>query len=222
VRAAWALLLLGCTCAGTPPFKGTQKPLPPDVRERMDGTSWREGCPVPLEKLRLLEVMHWGFDGKPKTGRLVVAAEVAGDFLKAFKALYAAKFPIEQLRLVDDFEGRDELSMDANNTSAFNCRALTGQKVFSPHSYGLALDVNPVQNPYIKGDTLLPPSGAAFRNRQSKAMGLLRADDEAVKIFKKLGFVWGGDWTSLKDYQHFEKKRPKVLAPMPVSPPATP
>jgi len=161
---------------------------------------------VPLEDLRLLKLSHWGFDGKPKLGQLIVHKDLAKPMIAAFKAVFEQRFPIEQMRLVDDFGGNDDASMTANNTSAFNCRTTPGSTRFSLHAYGRAVDINPAQNPYIKGTTVLPPEAEPFRNRQSKSPGLIRDGEGVVRAFKAAGFEWGGDWTTLKDYQHFERK----------------
>jgi hypothetical protein len=119
--------------------------------------SWKEGCPLPLSELSYLVLTHWGFDGTPKVGELVVDKKLALPVIKAFAELFAARFPIDKMELIEKYDANDDLSMEANNTSAFNCRNVTGKPgVFSKHSYGDAIDINPVQNPYIspKGDPL--------------------------------------------------------------------
>ncbi len=123
--------------------------------------SWREGCPVPLADLRLLTVDHWGFDGREHTGELVIHEWEAGDVIVAMRRLYDARFPIRRMLLVDAYGGDDDRSMAANNTSAFNCREVTGQPgAWSEHSYGRAIDINPVQNPYVLDETVLLPGSA--------------------------------------------------------------
>ena len=129
------------------------------------GSSWRPGCPVPLSDLRYLTVTYRGFDGADHTGELVVAASVAADVVDIFGRLYDAGYPIASLRLVDDFGGSDDDSMAADNSSAFNCRPVTGGGGFSEHSYGTAIDLNPVENPYLSGSVVLPPAGRPFADR---------------------------------------------------------
>jgi len=166
--------------------------------------SWRPGCPVALDDLRLAIVTHWGFDGQPRRGELVVHADQAGRVVEAFRAIFEARFAIEQMRLVDEFGADDDKSMAANNTSAFNCRRATGSTRWSEHAYGRAIDINPVQNPFVtRSGAVLPPAGAAFTDRRSGAAGLITADGPVVGAFRSIGWKWGGDWSPGKDYQHF-------------------
>ena len=165
--------------------------------------SWRPGCPVALEDLRRIELTHWGFDGKPHDGELVVHAEHADDVVSAFEAIYRARFPIEQMRLVDEFGADDDRSMAANNTSAFNCRSVAGSQRWSEHAYGRAIDINPVQNPYVTRGDVQPPAGAAHTDRSSAAPGMITAGGPVTKAFAAIGWGWGGTWSSGKDYQHF-------------------
>ena len=166
--------------------------------------SYHPGCPVPLADLRYLRLSYWGFDGMPHTGELVVSARAAKDVVTAFRSLFAHRFPIRQMRLVDDFGGSDDDSMAADNTSAFNCRPITGGDGWSEHSYGEAVDINPVQNPYLSGPIVLPPAGAAFRSRPDEP-GVIHADDAVVRAFAAIGWTWGGTWTSPVDLQHFSR-----------------
>lgn len=165
-------------------------------------SSWRPGCPVPLADLRYLTVTYRGFDGGDHTGELVVASSVTADVATIFEGLYAAGYPIESLRLVDDFGGSDDASMAANNSSAFNCRPVTGGGGFSEHSYGTAIDLNPVQNPYVSGSSVLPEAGRAYAGR-SPGPGVIEAGDPVVTAFAAAGWTWGGNWASPIDYQHF-------------------
>jgi D-alanyl-D-alanine carboxypeptidase len=166
--------------------------------------SWHPGCPVPLEDLRLVSPRYWGFDGEVHTGELVVNEGVARDVVRVFGVLFRERFPIRRMVLVDEYEGDDDRSMAANNTSAFNCRAVTGGSAYSEHSYGWAIDINPVQNPYTTGaGTVLPPEGAAFLDRRREARGMIHEGDEVVRAFAAVGWQWGGSWSSIKDYQHF-------------------
>ena len=166
------------------------------------GSSWRPGCPVPLADLRYLTVTYRGFDGVDHSGELVVAASVAPDVVEVFHRLYDNGLPLASLRLVDDFGGSDVQSMDADNSSAFNCRAVTGGGGFSEHSYGTAIDLNPVENPYLSRDTVLPAQGRQFLDR-APAPGVITAGNEVVAVFASIGWTWGGTWSGPIDYQHF-------------------
>ncbi|WP_432524649.1 M15 family metallopeptidase [Kineococcus sp. SYSU DK006] len=164
--------------------------------------SWRPGCPVGPQQLRMVTFTHVDLAGAVATGRLVVREDVAQPVADVLADLYAVRFPLAQAQPVDAFGGSDEASMAANNTSAFNCRPVTGGTGFSEHAYGTAIDLNPVQNPYVRGTTVLPEEGRAFV-RRTPAPGVVLADDAVVRAFADRGFSWGGDWSSLKDYQHF-------------------
>ena len=167
-------------------------------------SSWRAGCPVPLEDLRLVRLTHWGFDGHPRDGELVIHEDHAADIVSAFEAIYRARFLIEQMRLVDEFGADDDRSMAANNTSAFNCRSVAGSKRWSEHAYGRAIDINPVQNPYVtRSGAVTPPAGAAYTDRSTETPGLITAGGPVTRAFAAIGWGWGGNWSSGKDYQHF-------------------
>ena len=165
--------------------------------------SWRTGCPLPVEELRLLRLPHWGFDGAVHDGTIVVADDVADDVIAIFGELYEARYPIEKMEPVDAYGGSDEASTAANNTSAFNCRRATGGAGWSEHAFGRAIDLNPLQNPYVRGDTVLPPQSARYLDRSLTDTGVIHEGDAAVTAFTARGWVWGGTWTTLKDYQHF-------------------
>lgn len=189
--------------AAAPRFSGAISAIDAGTRRRM-AASWRPGCPVPLSDLRLLTVDHWGFDGAERRGQLVVHGDEAEAVLGVMEELYAARFPIERMELVDAYGADDAASMAANNTSAFNCREVTGRPgVWSEHSYGRAIDINPVQNPYVMGDTVLPPAGTAYANRAQDAPGMIHPDGPVVRAFADAGWSWGGSWDAPKDYQHF-------------------
>lgn len=171
----------------------------------MTGVSWRRGCPVRISDLRRVELTHWGFDGNRHRGELIVHKDVAVSVVAVFHTLYSLRFPVRKMHSVDRFGADDNASMAADNTSAFNCRPITGSTTgFSVHSYGRAIDLNPLENPYVKGRTVLPPAGRAFTNRVTVRPGMIRRGDRVRKAFTEHGFAWGGDWKSLKDYQHFE------------------
>ena len=183
--------------------------LPPDFVAKMKGTTWHEGCPVAPPELRMLTLSYWDFDGREQTGRLIVNAAVAEEVVEIFHELHAAKFPVERMRPVEEYGGSDDLSMEANNTSAFNCRDVTGQPgKFSNHSWGRAIDLNPLTNPYVKGEKVLPAAGRAYLDRSAHYKGGIEKDGLVVQLFKKHGWAWGGDWKDRQDYQHFEKPAP--------------
>jgi hypothetical protein len=192
-----------------PGFTATVTNVPEDYRDRMIGVSWKPGCPVPIDDLRIIEMNHWGFDGTAhEGGRLMVHEEVAAEVVEAFGEMFAAGFPVRRMELIEEYDASDDASMAADNTSAFNCRPITGSPGrFSIHSYGKAIDINPVENPYVRGDTVLPPAGAAYLDRDDVRPGMITKNDVVVKAFKNRGFEWGGDWHSLKDYQHVEAKK---------------
>lgn len=147
---------------------------------------------------------HWNFTGSATTGELVVHADFAPEIVEVFASLYEARFPIERMELVDRYEGDDDRSMAANNTSAFNCREVAWKPgVWSNHALGTAIDVNPLVNPYVSTSRVLPPEGAAFADRSVEALGGLYPGDAATAAFDDIGWIWGGTWSSAKDWQHF-------------------
>lgn len=156
--------------------------------------------------MRLLTVPYWGFDGASRTGELVVHRDVAAEVESVFRALYEARFPIERMELVDVYGGNDDASMTANNTSAFNCRPITGGGRWSQHSYGRAIDINPLQNPYVYRDgSVIDPAAAPYTDRSRQDPGMIHAGDVVVNAFAGIGWSWGGNFTSTKDYQHFSE-----------------
>lgn len=189
--------------AGADGFRGSVGPLPGRVRRRMVGSSWRPGCPVPPRRLVLVELRHRGFDGRDHRGRLIVHRSVGRQVLRAFRRIHAAGFPIRRMRPVDRYGGDDERSMRRDNTSAFNCRRVSGGGPWSRHAYGTAVDVNPVENPYVRGSTVLPRRGARFGDRSPRRRGMISRPGPVTRAFAAEGWSWGGDWRSPKDYQHF-------------------
>jgi poly-gamma-glutamate synthesis protein (capsule biosynthesis protein) len=188
-----------------PAFASSVSSLPEDLREAMSGTTWSHECPVHLTELRLLTLNHWDFSGEVQTGKLVLAESAVETVDQVFRVAFESKFPFARVEPASTYGGSDEASMAANNTSAFNCRSVTGGSSWSQHSYGNAVDINPIQNPYVKGSTTLPPEGEAYRLRDPNVPGLLVDDSLVVQAFKSAGWGWGGDWSSLKDYQHFSE-----------------
>lgn len=182
--------------------------IPPFVAARMKQTTWHAGCPVPVSDLRLLVLSYWNYDGKPNTGMLIANKAVAKDLRSIFRKLFHHGFMIERMELIENYNGSDDRSMEANNTSAFNCRDITLHPgKFSNHSWGRAVDINTLTNPYIKGNVVLPRGGRAYLDRTQAYKGGILADSYAVKLFTKRGWTWGGSWTDRKDYQHFEKPK---------------
>lgn len=165
--------------------------------------SYRAGCPVGLADLRLVKLRYYGFDRVARTGELVVHRTATTAVVGAFRAMYAARFPIQRMVLVDVYRGDDHASMDANNTSAFNCRNVEGGSGWSEHAYGRAIDINPVQNPYVAGSTVLPAAGRAYLTRSNDRPGMIVRGDVVVRSFAAAGWGWGGDFATIKDYQHF-------------------
>ena len=186
-------------------FSFTTQEVPDSLRQVMAGISWHEGCPVSMDDLRLARVSHWGFDGEIHEGLIIVAASTTDVFEDVFSVAFESRFPFERMEPVSSFNGNDTASMAANNTSAFNCRSVTGGSGWSQHSYGNAIDINPIQNPYVSGSTVLPPEGEDFLNRETPAQGLIMDGDPIVTSFTNAGWGWGGHWASLKDYQHFSE-----------------
>jgi len=184
-----------------PQYAATSVLITPDLAERM-APSWRVGCPVPLEDLRYVTFTHQGFDGEVLTGELVVHADVAEAITRVFRTLFEAGYPIRSIRLVDDFGADDDASMAADNTSGFNCRPVAGTRTWSEHAFGRAIDVNPVENPYVSGGRVFPPGGADFASRPDLP-GVIHADDVVVRAFADAGWRWGGSWSGPTDYQHF-------------------
>ncbi|MET1005749.1 MAG: CapA family protein [Propionibacteriaceae bacterium] len=209
-RADWRQLRRGSGLSAPAPrpavaFASSVSPITAATRRRM-ASSYRAGCPVPVGDLRLVRLSHWDFDGRVRQGELVVEAKHAKAVVGVFGKLYAAKFPIERMRLVSDYAGDDEKSMAANNTSAFNCRTVAGTDRWSQHSFGAAIDLNPVQNPYVTEAGISPAAGEAYaepKARRATVKGLITADSVVVRAFREAGWEWGGTWQSSKDYQHF-------------------
>lgn len=188
---------------GPPRFEGTISVIEPATRARMVGSSWHRGCPVAIADLRLLRVSFWGFDGRIHTGRLVVHEREASNLRGVMSRLFAIRYPIRRMRLVDVYGADDDRSLAANNTSAFNCRFVAGTTRWSEHAYGRALDVDPVQNPYVSGGRVSPSAGLAYVDRSQQRPGMIHAGDAVVRAFARVGWEWGGSWRSPKDYQHF-------------------
>lgn len=165
---------------------------------------------IPLQDLRYVKIRYVDFDGKAQNGELICNQKIAQDLVEIFSELYDRQYPLASVRLVDDFGGDDLASMEADNTSCFNFREVTssggGRHKLSLHAYGLAVDLNPLYNPYVKKGKILPQSAKPYANRKNANPYRIDHEDLAYQLFTSHGFTWGGDWKSLKDYQHFEKK----------------
>jgi poly-gamma-glutamate synthesis protein (capsule biosynthesis protein) len=178
--------------------------ISPELKERMTGSSWHEGCPVPIRNLRLIRVSFHNFDGERRIGRLVAHVDATDDLVNAFRSMWRNNFKIRRMHLVDTYDGDDQRSMRADNTSAFNCRTVSGTDRWSEHAYGRAIDINPVENPYVASDGSVSPSnGEPYADRSRHRMGMIQVGDSTVRAFRRRGWGWGGNWSSAKDYQHF-------------------
>lgn len=192
--------------AATTRFAASISVVSAAYQRQMIGVSWRRGCPVAIRDLRIIRMTYWGFDRKPHSGQLMVHRDVAHSVVGAFRRLYDNRFPIRRMRLIEAYRGSDDKSMANDNTSAFNCRPVTGTtNRYSVHSYGRAIDVNPVENPYVRGRTVLPRAGAKFLNRSNVRPGMIVRRSVVVTAFRKGHMGWGGDYRTLEDYQHFER-----------------
>jgi hypothetical protein len=195
------------TVAGPTPTSliGVAARVEPVTQEQL-GASWHEGCPVAPGDLRLLTIPYIGFDGQVHAGQMVVHADVAVSVVQVFRTLYDAKFPIEKMELVTEYGADDDQSTMANNTSGFNCRRITEGSEWSQHAYGKAIDIDPVQNPYVYADGhVLDPAAEPYLDRSNTDPGVIHDGDVVVDSFAAIGWGWGGDYDTRKDYQHFSK-----------------
>lgn len=181
-----------------------------EIAQRITGISYQENDHISMEELRYLRVLHMGFDGQTHIGELLVHEFIAEDILEIMAALYENQYPIEKMLLVDEYGADDETSMQDNNTSAFNYREIAGTSRLSQHSLGLAIDINPKFNPYVKerdGQLTISPANAAdYADRTQDFEYKIDENDLCYQLFTAHGFTWGGSWNSVKDYQHFEKQ----------------
>ena len=187
------------------------KDISQTVFNRMHGKSYKNNCTVKRSDLRYVRVLHYNAQGEIKIGELVCHREIAADLVDIFKKLFKVRYPIERMVLIDNYGADDERAMEANNSSCFNFRFVGGTKVPSNHSWGKAIDINPLYNPYVKkfrnGKTIVSPAkGKEYADRTKNFKYKINKTDPCYKEFIRHGFVWGGNWKSVKDYQHFEKK----------------
>ena len=203
------VVLTGCLdpTTGRPPARSASVPAyrssTSSVTAADLGASWRSGCPVAPAALRRVRVDYWGYDGARHRGDLIVRSDVAPTVAAAFGKLYAGRFQIRRIHPITQYGASDDASMAANNTSAFNCRKVTGGSGWSEHAYGTAIDLNPVQNPYVLSDgTVLPASGKPWTDRSLRVAGMVTPNSVSRTAFAAVGWYWGGDWVHTKDYQH--------------------
>lgn len=192
----------------TDAFVSDVQPLPPDI---VEVSTWEEGCPTTLDELRYLTVSYWGFDELHHTGELIVHRDVADDMVWLFEQLHANRFPMEEVALLDDEDVQQfHRHGDDNITAAYQCRATTGSSKWSQHAFGLAIDINPFHNPYLKdtaeGRIVLPAYATAYLDRGRDVPGVINEGGLVVDLFDQIGWEWGGRWNSLKDWQHFSAR----------------
>lgn len=181
-------------------YIATIEPVPPEVIAR---SSWSEECPVTLDELRYLTISHHGFDGEIHTGEMIVNARFAKGVTEVFGDLFEAEFPIEQMRVIRIEEVDDHPTGDFNDTTSFVCRPAVGSDNWSYHAYGLAIDVNPFHNPYLRDDLVIPELASAYTDRDVVRPGMIFDGDVVVEAFAEIGWSWGGHWNTLKDWMHF-------------------
>ncbi len=208
-KAVVVAVLVACTVATAASavpsgFTGSIHAISPALARRMTGVSWRPGCPVPLSGLRVVMATHRGFDGSDHIGTVIVNRDVAPKALALLRRLYADGFPIRRMTPVDAYGGSDFRSIEADNTSAFNCRFVEGTTRYSEHAYGRAIDVNPIENPYVtSAGTTAHRASRPYLQRTPFRPGMAAEGRALVRGFDAIGWGWGGRWSGAKDYQHF-------------------
>ena len=209
---ALVVMALGATAAAAADdsYRASVRPLSAELRSQLRGESWRPGCPVPLSGLRVLTVTHWGFDGRTHTGQLVVHEDVAAGLVRVFGRLYELRFPIQHMRLADMYGPVGARPSDGDVTGSFRCRQAvpspcTGGSAngsWSNHAYGHAIDLNPVENPYVGCGRTRDPSSARYLDRSRVRKGMVTP--AVIAAFRSIGWGWGGSWAGrTKDYMHF-------------------
>ena len=206
----WTLQIALAGIAPGPPGQQEQPvfqwgEVPGEIEERMLGASLPEEEREVLASLAYVQVTYWDYEGRTQSGELVVHKDLAQEVADIFEELYEEGFPIASVRLIDEYGGQDELSMEANNTSAFCYRKIAGSSRLSNHALGRAIDINPLQNPHVKEGEVSPPGGTAYADRAREEQGMIHEGDACYQAFTRRGWVWGGDWKNSRDYQHFEK-----------------
>ena len=181
-------------------FRSSIGPIPPDVLAR---SSWVPECPVTVDELAYLTVSHYGFDGRFHSGEIIVNLDFAEEVVEVFRLMHEARFPIEQIRVITKEEIDAPPTGDWNDTTSFVCRPAVGSISWSQHAYGLAIDVNPFHNPYLNGDLVLPELASTYTDREDVRPGMITDGDVVVEAFADMGWGWGGNWDTLKDWMHF-------------------
>ena len=189
--------------AAPPPFRSSVTGVTAAERAAMTPSVWRPGCPVGPASLRVVRVSSWDFRGRVRTGRLVVHRDVANQVVTVMRQLYTSRFPIRWMVPIERFGGSDFRSIEADNTSAFNCRYVDGTRRWSEHAYGRAIDINPIENPYVSGGGTSHPASVPFLRRTPRRLGMVVDGDAVTRAFSRAGWGWGGRWSGAKDYQHF-------------------
>lgn len=194
------------------------EPLSDNLRRYITGISYpatnseeeMAALVVSYDDLRYVHILHYDFDGNPAEGELICNEYIAQDLVEIFHELYYNEYQIEQMVLIDEYDGDDTASMEDNNTSCFNYRVVEGSSSLSKHAYGLAIDINPLYNPYVTyekdgTEKVSPVAALGYADRSVSFPYKIDEEDLCCRLFKEHGFIWGGNWNSLKDYQHFQK-----------------
>ena len=210
MRFIYLLFLLFASSVGLQAQDFSVSLISDSLFARMQGRSYPEGCTIPRSELRHVRVLHVDAKGKVHQGELVCNKAIAQDLVDIFRQLYQARYPIEKIRLIDDYEANDELSMRDNNTSSFCYRIVSGTKKLSKHAMGMAIDINTRYNPWVRkgadGQQLVSPdNGRSYADRRKTYPYKIVKGDLLYRLFIQHGFKWGGNWRTMKDYQHFEK-----------------
>lgn len=204
------LILYGLSVVGIEAQEFSVQPIPDSIFLRMQGRSWPEGCTVSRSDLRYLRLSHFDAEKRVHVGEMVCNKAIADDLLAIFRELYRQKYPIQRIRLIDDYEANDERSMRDNNTSCFCYRKISGTTKLSKHAMGMAVDINTLYNPYVRagkdGCRIVEPATATkYVDRRRPFPYKIVKGDLLYRLFLQHGFKWGGSWRSVKDWQHFEK-----------------
>ena len=196
--------MIPAASAALPPYHALVAPLSPAQRKAMTPSVWRPGCPVALSGLRRVTITYVGFDGRAHRGALVVNRSVAAPVARAFGELYAARFAIRRMVPIEAYGGDDFRSIEADNTSAFNCRPATGSSHWSEHAYGRAIDLDPLENPYVSGGRTSHTASRPYLDRARVAWrpGVITEGGVVTRAFARIGWGWGGRWSGTRDYQH--------------------
>ncbi len=207
---------MAATAPTTAIFTAKISSIPPEYKSLMTKYTWQPGCPVSLEDLAYVKLSYWGFDNKSHIGTLIIHKKLAKEVVNIFHELYNNKYPIERMEPLEAFKGEMKAAMAANNTSGFICQKNEDGSYFS-HSYGNAIDINSLLNPYIKGHQIFPANGRAYLNRNKPVPGMIIFGDKTYELFKIKGWDWGGSGTDSQNYQHFEKNCNKAgICPKPL------